>query len=326
MARPARVTIQQVADAARVSTATVSRTLAGLPGAGPEVRGRVIRTAESLGYRVDPVARSLRSQRSGMVGLVVPDIVNPFFPALVRELEDSLQGGGMGILMGDAQGSAEVERLRVQALLERRVDALVISPVHARKSRKTVQEAASHTRMVQVDRRTSARLPYVGADHRQAMVAVYELLRQRDCRRFAFLGYDDGVSTSTERLKAFEAVTEDIDPEAAGRTLHETQLASDEVSSEWLDAHIRNVDAVITTSDLLAVSLQLALTERGLRVPDDIAIVSFDNTRLAAVAGLTSIEQPLPEMARLVTEVITTTAEVRHHDVLPCTLVRRASA
>lgn len=326
MTRPARVTIQQVAEAAGVSTATVSRTLAGLPGAGAEVRDRVIRTADSLGYRVDPVARSLRSQRSGMVGLVVPDIVNPFFPELVRELEDSLQGSGMGILMGDAQGSAEVERLRVQALLERRVDALVISPAHARKSRRTVQDAASQTRVVQVDRRASARLPYVGADHHQAMVAVYELLRERDCRRFAFLGYDDGVSTSTERLRAFESVTADIDPEAAARTLHETQLAADEVSSEWLDAHIREVDAVITSSDLLAVSLQLALTERGLRVPDDVAIVSFDNTRLAAVAGLTSIEQPLAEMARRVTGAITSVGEVRQHDELPCTLVRRASA
>lgn len=325
MARPARVTIQQVADAAGVSTATVSRTLAGLPGAGTEVRDRVIRTADSLGYRVDPIARSLRSKRSGMVGLVVPDIVNPFFPALVRELEDSLQGGGMGILMGDAQGSAEVERFRVQALLERRVDALVISPVHMRKSRQTVQDASTHTTVVQVDRRASARLPYVGADHRQAMTAVYELLRSRDCRRFAFLGYDEGVSTSTERLEAFEDVTRDIDPAAGGRTLHETQLATNEVSSEWLDTHIRDVDAVITTSDLLAVSLQLALTERGLRVPDDVAIVSFDNTRLAAVAGLTSIQQPLPEMARLVTRAVNSEDE-RHHDELPCTLVRRASA
>lgn len=326
MVRPARVTIQQVADAAGVSTATVSRTLAGLPGAGSEVRDRVIRTADSLGYRVDPIARSLRGRRSGMVGLVVPDIVNPFFPALVRELEDALQGGGTGILMGDAQGSAEVERLRVQALVGRRVDALVISPVHARKSRRTLQEAALHTRVVQVDRRASAKLPYVGADHRGAMETVYELLRQRDCRRFAFLGYDDGVSTSAERLKAFEAVTKDIDPGAAGRTLHATQLAADEVSPEWLDAHIRDVDAVITTSDLLAVSLQLALTERGLRVPDDIAIVSFDNTRLAAVAGLTSIRQPLPEMAGLVTQLVDGPDDVRHHDELPCTLVRRASA
>lgn len=327
MARQARVTIQQVATAARVSTATVSRTLAGLPGAGPEVRERVIQTAESLGYRADPIARSLRSQRSGMVGLVVPDIVNPFFPALIREFEESLQGFQMGILVADSQGSPEVEKLRVQALLERRVDAIVVSPVHSRRSPTTLIDAAAYTTVVQIDRRATTELPYVGADHHRAMAEVYELLRQRGCRRFAFLGYADGVSTSADRLTAFESLTKQIDPAATSRTLHEGQLDSNEVSAQWLDAHIAQVDAVVTTSDLLAVSLQLALRDRGLAVPDDVAIVSFDNTRLAAVAGLTSVQQPLAEMTRNATHLITGHNEgAAPHEELPCTLVRRASA
>lgn len=326
MARGRSVTIRTVAEAAGVSTATVSRVLSGLPGAGPEVRARVMESAESLGYRVDPGARSLRMRRSDMLGLIVPDIVNPFFPALVQEVEGTIQESEHGgILFADAQGSVDTERKRVMALVDRRVDALIISPTNFEESTEAVAWASERVPVVQIDRTTQADVSYVGTDNADAMQVIIAHLQEVGRTRPAYVGYSDTVSTSAERLRTFLALTDD-DPHAADRVVREHDVTDPAAFSAWLTESWGTFDSLITTSDTLAVALKLEIQARGLQVPGDVAIVSFDNTPLAAAAQITSFQQPLHEMAKAALELVDdTTAATQSKTLRGRLLVRESS-
>lgn len=292
-----RVTIHDVAAAADVSIATVSRVLSGTPGAGAEVRERVVRIATELGYRSDSVARSLRNRRTDMLGVLVPDITNPFFPALVQAYEVELQARGDGLLLADAQRDPKLEAARVRSMLDRRTDALLITPTDEQESTAIIEEALTHVPVVQVDRHASDAAPYVGVDHDAAIGDIVAHLCANGRRRFAFAGYARGVSTSEARVEALLRHTEGVDSTVAERILREEVHDGTNIPDDWLDRVVEGADSVITTSDLLAVSLRDALVARGLRIPEDMALVSFDDTAIAAAAGLTSVRQPLRDVA-----------------------------
>lgn len=297
MSHSTPVTIQVVAAQAGVSIATVSRVLADKPGAGKEVRERVLRVAEELNYRGNSFARSLRLKKSNTMGLLVPSIVNPFFPALIQEIEQRLNARGHGLLLADSQGSIDIERQRVRSLVDRQIDALIVSPVDELRSRPTLEAAAERIPVIQVDRRATSRAPYVGVDHHQAMDLVVSHLSNAGRRRFGFVGYAPGVSTSEARIAAFRELVRERGAAPEPPVFRETGEHSMPDRFAWLDEHAAHLDAIVTTSDLIAVTIQDALRQRDYAVPEDIAIVSFDDTPLASAAQLTSVRQPLEEMA-----------------------------
>jgi len=321
-----RVTIHDVAREAGVSIATVSRVLSGSAGAGEHVRARVLGIAQQLGYRGDSVARSLRSRKSNMLGLLVPNITNPFFPALIQSVELELQARQDGLLLADAQSTVSVETDRVRSMLDRRIDALLISPTDEELSLAIIDEALSQIPVVQLDRRAGSAAPYVGVDNAGAIKDAVAHLAAQGRSRFAFVGYSRGVSTSEARVDAFVKYTESIDPDSVTRILREEIGDGEVVPAGWLDQILGDVDAIITSSDLIAVSLRDSLLDRGLRVPEDIALVSFDNTLLAAAANLTSIQQPLVDVARAGIALVSGLEVEVPIEGFPTTLVVRKSS
>src|SRR5829696_7251245 len=127
-----RVTVHQVAALARVSTATVSRALAGTGSVTELLRRRVLDAAATLNYRPNRAARSLRARRSLTVGVVIPDIQNFFFTGILRGLEHVLQAGGYAFLLGNSDGRADRERLYIETLREEGVARLIIVPTQSR--------------------------------------------------------------------------------------------------------------------------------------------------------------------------------------------------
>ncbi|MFT4285571.1 MAG: LacI family DNA-binding transcriptional regulator [Protaetiibacter sp.] len=321
-----RPTIRDVAREAEVSIATVSRVLSGSSGAGAEVRERVLRVAAELGYRGDAIARSLRSRRTDTLGLVVPDITNPFFPSLVQEIEQELQRRGSGLLLADAQSDAALEAARVRSLLDRRLDALLISPSDQERSAEIIAEAMEQVPVVQVDRWASAAAPYIGVDHDRAIRDVVAHLREGGRTRFAFVGYAAGVSTSEARLDAFIRHTASVDPSAGSRILREEPQADGAVPAAWLDSIVGEVDGLVVTSDLIAIALRDALVARGARIPEDIALVSFDDTLLASAANLSSVRQPLRQLALAGIRLVHDEHAEVPPEGFPATLVVRGSS
>lgn len=293
------VTLRDVADRAGVHPSTVSRILSGARGGDSEAAARVHKAAQELGYRINTVARSLRQQSTTTIGLVVPDLENPFFPSLVKSIESALNRAGYVLLLCDAQDDPVVEAQRVDALLQRQVDGLMISPVHLTKSVPTLRSASAKVPTVQVDRRLQVPTDFIGVDQDMVMTLVIEHLRSIGRTRFAFLTTDESVSTVADRLRTYRRL---VSSELDGST----GILTGDLTVEWgieavgrlLEAGKPMPDALICANDLIALGALQRLRQAGLRVPDDIAITGIDDTAFGRVSEpeLTSVRQPVDQL------------------------------
>lgn len=296
-----RATIHDVARLAGVSTASVSRALSGRRPVTPDVQEKVSKAVARLGYQPDSVAQSLRRQETRTVGLVIADITNPFFPALVKAVEEALLEGGYGLLLVDAADDTQREGAGVRQLLARRVDALFITPSHRVKSRDIVAEASRQVTTVQLDRYASKEAHYVGMDHDRAVGDVLEHLVEVGKTHPAFIGSDPSMSTTWERQRAYVRRSADVDSSAPDRVLMGSftfewgRAAAAEILDRWPE-----IDSLICANDLIALGAIEEINARGLSAPSDVAVVGFDDTMLATLKepSVTSVRQPLEEMAR----------------------------
>ncbi|MFE6689149.1 LacI family DNA-binding transcriptional regulator [Streptomyces sp. NPDC057743] len=295
----AEVTLRDVARAAGCSVATVSRVLAGTRPVGAETARAVRQAADRLGYRPNEVARALRSRVTGTVGLVLPQIANPFFPSLVRELDRALHAEGRAVLLADCDDDPEVEAARIAALSGRRVDALLVIPVDERRSREAVAAAAARVPLVLLDRGCGPGVAdSVAVDNAAGMALVLAHLAATGRRRPCFIGAAGDASAAAERRAAYATGAAALDPAAPERAL------LGEFSVEWGRAAVDRLwparpDAVVCANDLIAAGALQRLRQLGADVPGKVAVTGFDDIPLAGLAdpALTTVRQPLPELA-----------------------------
>lgn len=295
----AEVTLKDVALASGCSIATVSRVLAGTRPVGAETARTVRAAAERLGYRPNEVARALRSRTTGTVGLVLPQITNPFFPSLVRELEHALHAEGRAVLLADCDDDPAIEAARIATFLGRRVDALLLIPVDERRSREAVAAAAARVPLVLLDRGCGTGVAdSVAVDNAAGMALVLEHLAATGRRRPCFVGAAGTASAAVERRAAYEAGAAALDPAAPGR------VELGDFSVAWGRAAADRVwpsrpDALICANDLIAAGALQRLRQLGADVPGEIAVTGFDDIPLAGLAdpALTTVRQPVGELA-----------------------------
>jgi LacI family transcriptional regulator len=325
-------TIDDVARAAGVSTASVSRALSGSRGVRPETLRRVIAAANRLDYRINPMASALRGKVTRTVGMVVPDLVNPFFPAVVKAVEDALHSSGMSLFLCDASDSPEVEADRLAALLTRSVDGVIISPVDAVKSRTAVAAASKRVPLVQVDRHINVESDIVSVDHSRGIQLVIEHLVAEGRSSFAFVTTARRVNIASERLEAYVRCVRPIDKAGARRVF------TGDLSIAWgVEAATRIADgdppqAVVCANDLIALGVLSTFRRRGIRVPEDVAVTGYDDLVLADLVEprLTTVRQPLEalgqEAARFVLSAIESPGLPRRElRLLPELVVRESS-
>ena len=326
------VTIRDVAEAAGVSPATVSRVMTGAAQVDPALAERVRVAAERLGYRANRAARALRRQATDTVGVVVPDLANPFFPIVVQSVEAALRSQRMSVLLCDSGNDVELEGEALQSLIDHQVDGLLVSAVDRMASRHAVRMAATRVPLVQLDRLSAQELPYVGADQEMGVRQLIAHLTEAGCRRFAYVSSSLHISTSRDRVKAFVRRVRRIDP-----TIEERVFTGD-FSLEWGREAGKKVlacrprpDVIVCANDLTAVGVLQVLHDCHLSVPDDVMLTGFDDTVLAVASqpSLTTVRQPLQEMGAaavtLLRALIAGDLAADGHTMLPTTLVVRDS-
>ena len=293
------VTLRDVAHASGCSVATVSRVLAGTRPVGQDTARTVRAAAERLGYRPNQVARALRSRSTGTIGLVLPQITNPFFPSLVREVEHALHAGGRALLLADCDDDPATEADRISALLDRQVDALLVIPVDEKRSREAVASAAAQVPLVLLDRACGPGVAHsVAVDNAAGMALVLEHLARAGRRRVCFLGADGGNSAAAERHAAYEAGAAALDPDAPSRV--ELGGFSVEFGRAAVDRVLpHRPEALVCANDLIAAGALQRLRQLGTRVPGGIAVTGFDDTGIAGLAepALTTVRQPVAQLA-----------------------------
>ncbi|WP_409236302.1 LacI family DNA-binding transcriptional regulator [Streptomyces sp. PA5.6] len=295
----ADVTLRDVARASGCSVATVSRVLAGTRPVGAETARRVREAAETLGYRPNHAARALRSRSTGTVGLVLPQITNPFYPTLVRELTHALHAGGRAVLLADCDDDPVAEAEYIADLLGRQVDALLVIPAHEERSRDAVAAAAARVPLVLMDRGCGpAVADSVAVDNTAGMALVLGHLAATGRRRVCFLGATGTASAAAERRAAYAAGAAALDPGAPDR------VALGDFSVEWGRAAVDEVwparpDALVCANDLIAIGALQRLQQLGVDVPGEVAVTGFDDIPMAALSapGITTVRQPVAELA-----------------------------
>lgn len=294
-----------VARRAGVSIATVSRVLTGSRPVRAAMREPVLRAADELGYQVNLLGRALRRGKTSIVGLLVPDLDNPFFSSLAQRVSSTFDGSGIDILIHSAHGSIEAERRGVESLLGRQVDALVIIPCHEEGSALNVDRAARSTLTIQLDRRViGERATFVGVDNHRGMELVAgHIERTVNISRqpVLFVGAAEDSSTGHERSRAFSEFF-------PTRPLHlgAFDFAWGQQVAMDLIADGCGAATIVTGADVIALGLMAQLQSKGYRVPEDFRVVGFDGVGLAGLAHptLTTVRQPVERMGEKVLELV----------------------
>lgn len=288
------VTMRDVADAAGVSVATVSRVVNGNRPVNADTEREVERAIADLGYRPNHLASALRRQRTRSVAMVVPHISNPFFPRLVEAVERALAADAHQLLLADSHDDATVERDRIQALLERQIDGLLLVPCHERDSATVL--ASLDVPHVLLDRTvTGDDSDHVVIDDVMGMRAVLDHLRACGYRRFAYVGAVADSSTARTRLETFRA---EAGPDAPVLLRDFSMEWGREAAGRLLDDGLP--EAIVASNDLTAIGVIRGLRDAGVELSRDVAVTGYDDIGFAEVShpSLTTVRQPVDEMGQ----------------------------
>ncbi|HEY3562400.1 MAG TPA: DUF6807 family protein [Kribbella sp.] len=291
------ITIADVARAAEVSRATVSRVMNGRLGVAPEIVARVRAAAERLNYRPSDLARSLSLGRTNMVALVVPDLGNPLFQQILRGITNASAAAGYKVLVAETDEDPAAEAaIAIEA--RRRCDALIM--VSPRIDEERLVELLPEVQpVILVNRQGPAEVPSVVVDYGRAVRIVVDHLVGLGHRRLAFLSGPAASASNRLRLEALEIAEREIPGLElvrleCGRSIEDGYAAVERV----LEAR---VTAVVAFNDLVAFGLLARLNEVGVAVPADLSVTGMDDIGLArfAVPSLTTVRVPQKDLGEL---------------------------
>lgn len=331
-----RVTIADVARRAGVSPTTVSHVLSGKRPVGAATHARVLQAVSELSYRPNSVARSLRTRRSQMIALIVPDITNPFYGVVTRGLADTLDEAGYRSYVCNTNGSTTSERDFIDDALDRGVDGIVMAWLQVEPLEVEAVQRARKPLVLLTDGDEIPGVDHVTVDDRAGARAATRHLVARGARRVAMITGPAGASLNRVKgyADALAAAGMAFDPALTreggwlrdgGRAAMLSLMATD-----------TRPDAVFCANDLMAIGAMDAARELGLRIPDDVALAGFDDIEAAALLTppLTTVINPAYQIGeaagrmvldRLVRGKGAIPEGASRRVVLPCRIAERAS-
>jgi LacI family transcriptional regulator len=305
------VTIRDVARVANVHPGTVSRALNEETRAlvNPETAERVLRAADELGYRPNRIARGLKTSRSHTIGVLIPDITNPLFPPILRGIEDRLDEAGYTSLMVNTDNDAEREAVYLDAMRGRQVDGFISAT--ARLDRELLVElAGAGTPLVLVNRSLEdGSVPAVTVDDRHGIALAVEHVAGLGHEYVGHVAGPQNLSTGHRRhlgfIEAMRSAGLDAPSERIRFGAYFTEEEGARASDELLEAE-PGVTAIVAGNDLMAIGCYDTLEKRGLRCPEDISIVGFNDMPFIDKLRppLTSVRIPQREIGKVAADLL----------------------
>jgi DNA-binding LacI/PurR family transcriptional regulator len=306
-------TIRDVAVRAGVSTATVSRVLAGIGNPRPDTAAAVLAAADALDYRPSGVARSLRMRRTRTIGLIVTDIQNPFFPELVQAADQAARALGYSILLGSAAYDEQRAMHYLDLMVDRRVDGMIIAS--SQLSEKSWQWLLGSPVPVVVVNAESAELQVtvIASDNVAGSRLATEHLLGLGHRKIAYIRGSETFTADVPRVEGFRqacqaaGLAENDRPEFRG----DGQFEGGERAAAELLEQRPDVTAIACYNDMTAIGALRALRAAGRRVPAEMSVIGCDDISAAAwvAPALTTVAQQKAEMGRLAIERLAATLD-----------------
>lgn len=288
-----RPTLMDIANKAGVSAATVSYVLNNTGSVGRDARKLVHKTAKEMGYRVNHVAKATRTGQTQSIGLILPDLNNPFFPKLAQAVQGAARRAGYAVFLIDSEGSAEVEREAAEDFIRRGVDGIVWCPAT---KHDTLSEFRGDLPIVVIDRPMPG-YDTVSADYSSGGALLAEQVLSLGHQRVGMIVGPQSLSSAKQRRDGF---INRFCP--SGRVEWEVENPfsinlADETRQRLVSL---DVSAIICGNDFIAIGALRALHELGHSVPGDVSVLGFDDIPWASysVPGLATIRQPLKAIGK----------------------------
>ncbi|GAA4288059.1 LacI family DNA-binding transcriptional regulator [Georgenia daeguensis] len=296
----ARVTIYSIARELGVSASTVSRAFSRPDLVRSDVRERIMAEADRLGYAPNRAARGLATGRTGLIGLLVPDITNPFFPPLVRAVEQAAGARDVGVLLVDAEANGRAEPRLVRQLAAQ-VDGLVVASPRA--SSAALKDVVGGLPAVVVNR-TIQGLPGVVCDNTGALRAAADHLREHGHTKLALLRGPADSWAAGRRAQAVRRWADEHEVELVELGPFEAQFEDGRAAARVLVDS--GATGILAFDDLMACGVLSGLAELGVHAPVDVSVVGCDDVLLARTMtpALTTVTAPIDELGRRAVELL----------------------
>ncbi|WP_027144424.1 LacI family DNA-binding transcriptional regulator [Mesorhizobium sp. WSM3626] len=314
-------TVADVARAANVSKATAARVLGGYGVVSDTVRASVTAAAKALDYRPNELARSMTTGRSDIIGVVVGDIENPFFSLAVRGISDAAKAAGFNVILANSGEKIEAEKAAVRLLIGKRVDGLIVTPSESRDITHLRDIHRSGRPLALLDRALpELDVDTVTVDDREAAIRATRVLIDAGHRNIAYVTAVEGngheyfdlrqiyTSSVRERIDGFLAACRDagIDrPERHVRLGATSFEATRRLADELLSGSERPT-AILASDSVIALEILRAIRQRGMRIPDDISLITFHDADWTGVTTppITVVDQPVYALGHTVAELL----------------------
>lgn len=300
-------TIRDVARLAGVSVATVSRVINQKELVNPETAEQVLKAIEQLQYEPNAVARGLAGKKMGIIALILPDIINPFFPALARGVEDVAHKQGLTVILGNSDDLGLKESSYIKVLKKKYVDGFIFASNTIREE-DVIALRKEGIPIVLLDRGlNTTTCPVIRSNNREgAKLAVQHLIAQ-GCQKIAHIYGPQELITARERLLGYEEVVRELEGFSPSLMVPgHFDIESGRKGVEQLFARHPDIDGIFAGNDLMAVGALKVLHERGIRVPEQVKVCGFDGISLTEITEpeLTTVAQPIYEMGGLAARIL----------------------
>lgn len=297
--RNAPVTIKVIAKTLNISLSTVSRALRGMPEVHPDTRAAVQRLAAELDYQPNQLAKNLAHSSTRTIGVIVPNLSYHFFAAMLNSIEDAAMQAGYSVLVCQSNESRLREAMNIQNLMRGQVDGFVISLARDTNNYEHIERLIrKNFPLVLFDRYAEGiEASKVVVDNYEAAFHVTEHLLTNGCQRIGFLAGPPGLLISNQRLAGYRAALTHH-----GLAVDESHIFHCDYTQENTVAQTlrllrlpRPLDGLLVVSDRMAFSAMHTLKQKGVCIPEDLAVASFNNEPFAEfqTPALTSVSQPI---------------------------------
>ncbi|MER2106042.1 MAG: LacI family DNA-binding transcriptional regulator [Solibacillus sp.] len=293
------VNIKDVAKVANLSVGTVSRYLNQNGYVSKRSTERIEQAIRELDYKPSSVARSLSKKQSNMIGLIVPDIKNPYFPELARAVEDTAWQYDYTVVLCNSDEKTEKEHLYIERLTQTYVAGLIVTT--------SLLDASIYTSLqtpiVALDRMIDASIPTVATDNKKGAKIGTEHLLMCGAKSLLCIRGPQGLQTADDRLLGFLEVTKDRETTIVTTTF-DFNVAAEAIEQALIASP--HIDGIFASSDTLAIAALHIAHKLGKRVPEDLQIVGFDGIALGEMVSpaLTTVSQNLYEMGAAAAEML----------------------
>ncbi|MER2000129.1 MAG: LacI family DNA-binding transcriptional regulator [Lysinibacillus sp.] len=321
------VNIKDVAKEANLSVATVSRYLNQNGYVSKQSTEKIERAIAALKYKPNSIARSLSKKQSNFIGLIVPDITNPYFPQLARAVEDTALAYNYTVVLCNSDEQADKEQLYVERLSQKYVAGLIVSTSLLDNS---LYENIDIP-IVALDRKMSESIPSVTTDNVKGAKIGTQYLLEKGAKQLLCLRGPQGLQTADDRLLGFQqAINEHVDVAAVVvETAFDFQMAAQEVERALIDNPY--IDGIFASSDTSAIAALKVAHKLRKRVPEDVQIVGFDGIALGEMISpeLTTVGQDLYAIGKQAAEMLITQIENKQlqqiHTIIDAQLLVRGT-